>query len=77
LLAAENATERPLPGEILLYAGEKSEPELLITYGAARFACVSGALSGNRVLTLDRDLERLAEVGRKALWEGALQLRIE
>jgi hypothetical protein len=77
LLAEENATDHPLPGEILLYAGETSEPELLITYAGARFACISGELSGNRVLVIDGDLKRLAKVGRKVLWEGATLLPIE
>ena len=38
ILPPENATSDPAPGQILLYAGERSEPELLIPYGTSRFA---------------------------------------
>ena len=67
----------PRPGQILLYAGDLSEPELLVPYGVARFACVDGALAGNPVLTIGDRLERLAELGREILWGGAKDLRIE
>jgi hypothetical protein len=36
-------------GEILLYAGPISEPEMLIPYGPGAFACRAGALAGNHV----------------------------
>lgn len=76
-LPEEDATSCPLPGEILLYAGAVSEPELLVVYGPSRFACSAGPLSGNRVLCIEHDLHRLAELGRDALWHGALPLLIE
>jgi hypothetical protein len=76
ILAPENATQHPRPGEILLYAGELSEPELLIPYGACRFACKDGALAGNPVLLIEQDLARLAVMGAGTLRHGAQQISI-
>jgi hypothetical protein len=67
----ENATHRPIPGQILLYPGGVSETEILIPYGQTAFAAKTGALSGNHFLTIDGDRSALAEIGRRALWEGA------
>lgn len=75
-LAPENATSEPRAGEILLYAGDASEPELLIPYGTARFACKAGSLEGNPVLTIGGLLPALAELGRSVLWKGAAEFRI-
>lgn len=77
LLPPENPRDRPAPGEILFYAGGQSEPELLIVYGASRFACKAGTLQGNPVLTIEDGLGRLAEIGREVLWGGAKKLSIE
>lgn len=77
VLPLESPTFAPSPGEILLFAGEQSEPELLIAYGPTRFACQAGPLTGNLVLTIDDRLPRLAELGREILWRGALRMRIE
>jgi len=73
----ESPTGRPRSGDVLLFAGSQSEPELLIAYGPTRFASKSGALEGNVVLTIDDRHARLAELGREILWRGALRLRIE
>jgi len=73
----ENATRRPRPGQILLYAGPDSEPEILLPYGAAAFACQAGPLDGNHVLTVVEGAERLAEVGRSLLWRGAQPVSFE
>ena len=43
-LGPENATSYPAPGEVLLYPGGVSETEILIAYGAVRFASRSGSL---------------------------------
>lgn len=78
ILQPENATGDPAPGHILLFAGELSEPELLVPYGPCRFASVAGPLAGNPVLKIDDDqLDRLAEIGRSILWSGAKALHIE
>lgn len=76
-LAAEQLTEYPAPGEMLLYTGPLSEPELYFPYGMNRFACKAGPLQGNPVLTIEARIEHLAELGHLALWTGALELRIE
>jgi hypothetical protein len=71
----ENATRYPAPGQLLFYPGGVSETELLLPYGAAAFASKAGALAGNHFATVVEGTERLAELGRKALWEGAQPIR--
>lgn len=77
LLPPENATGRPRPGDALLFAGPRSEPELLLPYGACRFACRAGRLAGSPVLTLEGDLALLRALGQDALMTGAAALKIE
>jgi hypothetical protein len=77
LLPPEDATSHPAPGEVLLFAGAVSEPELLIAYGPTRFASKAGALAGNPVLKIDDGLDRLAELGRRILRHGVVTLHIE
>lgn len=67
----ENATSFPAPGEVLLYPGGYSETEILIGYGAVRFASKMGQLAGNHFMTITEGKDRLAEFGRKTLWDGA------
>jgi hypothetical protein len=75
-IGAENATCYPAPGELLLYPGGVSESEFLFPYGPTSFASKAGALAGNHFATVVEGRERLAEVGRLALWEGAQPIRI-
>src|SRR6188474_1268931 len=49
---AENQTSFPAPGQILLYPGGISETEILVGYGAVRFASKVGQLAGNHFLTV-------------------------
>jgi hypothetical protein len=77
ILGPESATALPDPGEVLLFAGPGSEPELLVAYGATRFACKAGPLEGNRVLLIQDNLSQLAECGREILLRGAMELRID
>jgi hypothetical protein len=77
VLPWESATADPVPGQVLLYAGERSVPELYIPYGVNRFACKHGALEGNLVLNIEDGVKRLAEIGPDALWKGAKELRME
>ena len=67
----ENATCYPAPGELLLYPGGVSETELLFPYGHCAFASKAGALAGNHFATVVEGAERLLELGRLTLWEGA------
>lgn len=76
-LPSESATADPVPGQVLLYAGERSVPELYIPYGINRFACKHGLLEGNPVLTIEDGLDRLTAIGPEVLWKGARELRIE
>lgn len=75
-LPPENATVSPRPGDVLLYAGPLSEPELLVVYGSCRFAAKAGPLEGNPVLIIEDDFARLSEIGHQILHRGALPLRI-
>lgn len=74
-LSRENATDRPAPGQFLLYPGGKSETEILLAYGDVRFGSKAGALAGNPFLLILEKLERLAEIGREVLWRGAQDIR--
>ncbi|GAA0707205.1 hypothetical protein GCM10009105_05800 [Dokdonella soli] len=77
MLRQENATSHPRPGQLLLYAGRQSEPEILVAYGETRFASKFGPLFGNPVLTILERLDELARIGRSILETGASTLRIE
>jgi hypothetical protein len=67
----EHQTARPSPGEILLYPGGVSETEILFPYGQTVFASKFGVLEGNHFLTIVEGGDRLAELGRRVLHEGA------
>lgn len=73
----ENATSYPAPGDILLYPGGYSETEILFPYGATRFASKLGQLAGNHMLTITEGRDRLRELGRRVLHEGAQDVLIE
>ncbi|HSM37967.1 MAG TPA: DUF3830 family protein [Candidatus Limnocylindrales bacterium] len=76
----ENHTSHPAPGDLLIYVGDISECEILFPYGACSFSSRVGQLAGNHFATLRPDdgwRERLAEVGRRVLWEGAQPIEIE
>jgi Protein of unknown function (DUF3830) len=77
LLAPESAIAYPAPGEILLYGGDLSEPELLFPYGPTRFASMAGTLAGNPVLKIDQQLAQLSELGRRILRRGGVELHME
>ena len=71
----ENHTTYPAPGQILLYPGGISETEILLAYGGVNFASRMGQLAGNHFITLTSGLDRLPEIGRRALWDGAQDIR--
>jgi hypothetical protein len=74
---AENQTCHPSRGDLLYYPGGVSEKELLIPYGSAIFSSKVGLLQGNHFACVTEGLEKLSEMGRKVLWEGAQKIRIE
>lgn len=73
----ENHTSHPAPGHIILYPGGISETEILIAYGGVDFSSKMGQLAGNHFITITSNLENLAVLGNKTLWEGAQQIRFE
>jgi hypothetical protein len=76
-LPFENNTSFPAPGQVIVYPGGVSETEILVAYGPCCFASKAGQLSGNHVLTITADLDRLAELGRQTLWAGAQPIVFE
>jgi hypothetical protein len=75
-LGPENATSHPAPGDIIVYPGGVSECEILVAYGAVDFSSKVGQLAGNHIATIVEGREQLAELGRRALWEGAQPITI-
>jgi hypothetical protein len=67
----ENHTSHPSMGDILFYPGGYSETEIILAYGACSFSSKLGQLAGNHFLTITQGKERLAELGKKILWQGA------
>lgn len=76
-LTYENHTSFPAPGQMIVYPGGISETEILLAYGGVRFASKVGQLAGNHFITITSDLDKLAELGRSTLWDGAKNVRIE
>ena len=73
----ENHTSHPAPGHIILYPGGISETEILLAYGGVDFSSKMGQLAGNHFITLTSNLDKLPELGRLVLWEGAQDIRFE
>lgn len=73
----EDPTCYPAPGQLLFYPGGVSETEILFPYGSAAFASKAGALAGNHFATVTEGLERIGDLGRKVLWEGAQPIRFK
>ena len=73
----ENHTSHPSKGEILLYPGGISETEILLPYGSTCFSSKMGQLAGNHFITITEGIEKLPELGRKVLWEGAQDIIFE
>ncbi|HEX3861046.1 MAG TPA: DUF3830 family protein [Stellaceae bacterium] len=67
----ENATSYPAVGQIILYPGGVSETEILLAYGAVRFASKAGQLAGNHFLTITEGAEKVRPLGEMILWQGA------
>jgi hypothetical protein len=76
-LGYENHTSYPAPGQMILYPGGISETEILLAYGGVRFASKMGQLAGSHFITIASNLDKLAEMCKGVLWEGAKTIRIE
>jgi hypothetical protein len=76
-LQYENHTSFPAPGQMIVYPGGISETEILLAYGGVRFASKVGQLAGNHFITITSGLDRLPELCKSILWEGAKTIRIE
>ena len=70
----ENATSYPAPGQILFYPSGVSETEILLAYGACRFASKAGQLAGNHFLTIVEGLDDLRRLGELTLRHGTQQI---
>jgi len=73
----ESATSYPAPGQFLYHPGGVSETEILLAYGACRFASKAGQLAGNPFLTIVGGLENLRALGELTLWHGAQDVVFE
>ena len=73
----ENATSYPAPGHVLFYPGGVSETEILIAYGAVRFASKAGGLAGNHFLTIVEGAGELRALGELTLWHGAQDIEFD
>ena len=62
--------------EMRYFAGY-SETEIILAYGACSFSSKMGQLAGNHFLTIVEGREKLRELGRKVLWEGAQDVLFE
>lgn len=76
-VGAENDTQRPAPGQVLLHPMGISETEILIPYGETIFSSKAGPLRGNHVMTIVEGVEQLGELGRRVVWHGAQPVRLE
>ena len=70
----ENATSYPAPGQVLFHPSGVSETEILLAYGACRFASKAGQLAGNPFLTIVDGMDNLRPLGELTLWHGAQQI---
>jgi hypothetical protein len=73
----ENHTSHPSVGDVLFYPGGYSETEILLAYGSSCVASKMGQLAGNHFLTVVEGKDKLREMGRTVLWEGAQDIVFE
>jgi hypothetical protein len=75
----ENHTSHPLPGQLAIYPGGISECEIFFPYGGCTTSSKVGLLAANvfcHVVPDEGWQDRLREVGRRCLWEGAQPITI-
>jgi hypothetical protein len=75
----EHHTSHPASGELAIYPGGISECEIFLPYGACTTSSKVGQLAANHFATVVPDgdwADRLREVGRRCLWDGAQEIEI-
>jgi hypothetical protein len=78
-LEYENHTSHPAPGQLAIYPGGISECEIFFPYGGCTTASKVGQLAANHFASVEPDegwAERLREMGRRCLWDGAQDISI-
>jgi len=75
----ENHTSHPAPGHLAIYPGGISECEIFFPYGSCTCSSKVGQLAANVFAAVVPDEgwdDRLREMGRRCLWEGAQPISI-
>jgi len=75
----ENHTSHPAPGHLAIYPGGISECEIFFPYGSCACSSKVGQLAANVFAAVVPDEswdDRLREMGRRCLWEGAQPISI-
>lgn len=61
---------------MVLYPGGESETEMMLAYGCCHFGSKAGELAGNHFLTITEGKEKLMDIGREILYNGAETVEI-
>ena len=61
---------------MVLYPGGVSETEMMLAYGCCHFGSKAGELAGNHFLTIAEGKEKLMDIGREILYNGAETVEI-
>lgn len=75
-LPRENFCVYPSRGDVLLYPGYESTPEVLIACGSTGFRSPAGELAGNHVAVIDESREELAALEVDILENGSQDIAI-
>ena len=61
---------------MVLYPGGVSETEMMLAYGCCHFGSKAGELAGNHFLTVTECKEKLMDIGKEFLYNGAETVEI-
>ena len=61
---------------MVLYPGGVSDTEMMLAYGCCHFGSKAGELAGNHFLTITEGKEKLMDIGREILYNGAETVEI-
>jgi hypothetical protein len=75
-LPRENFCVYPSCGDVLLYPGYESTPEILIACGSTGFRSPAGELAGNHIAVVDESRETLSELEVDVLENGTKEITI-